>query len=52
MSPGTEFMEKDDLLPEISVILNGMSGKVLETVVVEWEKPLQACLDVAGEYVE
>jgi hypothetical protein len=35
---GTEFREKDDLVAEILEILNGISGKVLKVVFMEWEK--------------
>jgi hypothetical protein len=44
-----EFTEKDDLLAEIQEILNGMSGKVLKAVFIEWEKRLETCIDAGGE---
>jgi hypothetical protein len=42
----------DHLLGEISEILNGILGKALRMVFVEWEKWLQICIDVGGESIE
>jgi hypothetical protein len=47
-----EFAQKDDLLAEIGKILNGISGKALKAVSIQWEKPLQTCIDAGSEYVE
>jgi hypothetical protein len=46
---GTEFTEKDDLLAEIQESLNGISGKVLKVVFIEWEKRLETCTDAGGD---
>jgi hypothetical protein len=45
-------MEKGDLLAEIREILNGISGKVMKAVLIEWEKRLQICLNAGGESFE
>jgi hypothetical protein len=47
-SQETEFAEKDDLLAEIPEILNGISGKVLNAVFIEWEKRLQTVPSLCG----
>jgi hypothetical protein len=49
---GTEFTEKDDLLVEIRETLNGMPGKVLKAIFIEWENPVQTCLNQGGEHLE
>jgi hypothetical protein len=49
---GLEFAEKGDLLAEIGRILNGISGKASKRVFIQWEKPLQTCIDAGSEYVE
>jgi hypothetical protein len=48
----TEFMETDDIHAEIGEILNGIAGKVLKIIFVEWEKRLESCIDAGSEHVE
>jgi hypothetical protein len=49
---GIEFIEKDYLPGEIREILNGVSGKALKVVFIEWEKRLQAYIDAGADYIE
>jgi hypothetical protein len=46
---GVEFMEKDDVLAEIREMFNGISGKVLKGLFIEWKAWLQTCIDAGGE---
>jgi hypothetical protein len=48
---GTEFTERDDLLAEVGEILNGISGKVLKVVFIEWEKRLKKCIDARNRHI-
>jgi hypothetical protein len=48
----TESAKKDDLVAEIREVLNGIVGKVLKAVFVEWEKRMQTCTNAGREYVE
>jgi hypothetical protein len=48
---GSEFESPEDLLARIRQLTNAISRKELESVCQEWERRLEECIRIAGEYV-
>jgi hypothetical protein len=49
---GQEFESREDLFEAISDILRAIPKEKLMEVFLEWERRLQRCIDMNGEYVE
>jgi histone-lysine N-methyltransferase SETMAR len=49
---GKKFASSDELLHEISQILEAIGRDGLDAVFAGWEKRLQKCITIDGEYVD
>jgi hypothetical protein len=48
---GSEFESTEDLLATIRRLTNGISREELESVFQEWERRLEECIQIGGDYV-
>jgi hypothetical protein len=47
---GSEFESPEDLLPTIRRLTNAISREELESVFQEWERRLEECMPIGGDY--